>query len=342
MDFRRAKKYYRLSEAISASEANSVIVMSKDENCHFLVFESHSVLKYFIMKSCSGVLPKNYNEHVSGLQKPYFDIDAPGGTDLADLISSIKKSILSLFPYIKDTNIITYSSSDSEKTSYHIIVDDWYVNDGDENRAFCDTVLSRISQDSKYVDRCVYKKNQFIRLPFCTKNGKRPKVICDKQGNDPFLSGCITNIGYCAKIPIVLQRPTVKHHIPQQPESVEIFLGLLETNPGKLKEIMGSFTVLKVAEDNILCLKRIKASWCPICDRVHENDGAFICITSKNSGNFYCRRDPERKRLPVSLGEEQTSSSNPPCAEKTRSKIAPGLSGSMLFETVLEMLSPYT
>ena len=81
------------------------------------------------------------------IQKPYFDLDVHIGDPLKGkflnkedaclLKNEICKYILIEFPYIKEENIMVFTSHSEKKYSYHIIVDSWCVLDNEENKEFC-------------------------------------------------------------------------------------------------------------------------------------------------------------------------------------------------------------
>ena len=72
----------------------------------------------------------------------------------------------------------------------------------------------------------------------------------------------------------------------------------------------------QIEEERFLNLKRLQPSECPICDRVHENDGQYI-VFQNNRAILRCRRNKDRDAYVVIFEKEGLVREQPPYRRPT-------------------------
>tara|TARA_R110001592_G_scaffold18816_12_gene77787 strand:+ start:62424 stop:63632 length:1209 start_codon:yes stop_codon:yes gene_type:complete len=246
-------------------------------------------------------------------RKPYFDIDIDDlSFDFKSMIEQIKNRIIDMIG--KKIKIIVFDSSTETKLSFHIIVDDVYLQSYKELLTFYDKVDEKLSEENKkYMDRCVYKSVQQFRIvqshKFMKNNIKRlredlsyrfsvPKRIKTEIGKFNYLlaSSLVTNVSACRVLcgfqPVVEEKDLN-------------FSG--SANEGDIEDVMkmfykkysyGDFTFQECKEKNgnlLIVLRRLNPTYCDICKRIHESENPFITVTGDfRNVVFYCRRTDEK------------------------------------------------
>ncbi len=246
-------------------------------------------------------------------RKPYFDIDIDDlSFDFKSMIEQIKNTIIDMIG--KKIKIIVFDSSTETKLSFHIIVDDVYLQSYKELLTFYDKVDEKLSEENKkYMDRCVYKSVQQFRIvqshKFMKNNIKRlredlsyrfsvPKRIKTEIGKFNYLlaSSLVTNVSACRVLcgfqPVVEEKDLN-------------FSG--SANEGDIEDVMkmfyqkysyGDFSFQECKEKNgnlLIVLRRLNATYCDICKRIHESENPFITVTGDfRNVVFYCRRTDEK------------------------------------------------
>jgi hypothetical protein len=51
-----------------------------------------------------------------------------------------------------------------------------------------------------------------------------------------------------------------------------------------------AFELEKVAPGDIICLKRLRRSFCSVCERTHDNENCWLSVNKEKEIYFYCRR----------------------------------------------------
>jgi hypothetical protein len=273
-------------------------------------------------------------------QKPYFDLDIPfreissnEGLNFEDakiLVLQLVDAIRKVYDKIKYEDIMVFSSNSNnnvkdlisdyynktiipkttpKKISYHIIVDNWYLLNNEENEAFCNKILEYISKNKNFIDNKVYKKIQQFRL-YKSHKYKSDRVkeldpiskwICPiKPISDNHLfsmiigGSLITNTSYCSPLPsfkkvtIIYNEKIKNTNISDKKikEAIELYSkkeGYKSLNdkefPFKFQQCISIFIILK----------RLAPSMCKICNRIHESENPYLFI-KKNNVFFNCRR----------------------------------------------------
>jgi len=247
-------------------------------------------------------------------RKPYFDIDIDDlSFDFTSMIEQIKNTIIDMIG--KKIKILVFDSSTKTKLSFHIIVDDVYLQSYKELLTFYDKVEEKLSEkNKKYMDRSVYKSVQQFRISgsckFMKDNIKKlredlsyrfsiPKRIKTEIGKFNYLlaSSLITNVSSCRVLcgfqPIVEEKDLN-------------FSG--SANEGDIEDVMkmfyekysyGDFSFQECKEKNgnlLIVLRRLNPTYCELCKRVHESENPYITVTGDfRNVTFYCRRKDEKE-----------------------------------------------
>jgi len=211
--------------------------------------------------------------------------------------------------HINYDNIILTSSSGhisskKWKYSFHIIINNYLVNDNDDAIYFTACVYKNLSEDlQKYIDINVNKKIQNFRLLGCKKSASlRVKKICDEEGfnaklkNISYKDTIITNSDNCIVLPKInnIESP----HLPVKAindKYIDAAIQWVEknnlVNDHKIRCING----------NIISYNRINnIEKCRICNRVHDNDNSLyirVQLIKKNVISIieYCHRCTSNK-----------------------------------------------
>lgn len=202
-------------------------------------------------------------------------------------------------------------SNDDYKLSYHIVVNNHYHIDNEEAKAFYEKVKSNIKYFSEYIDHAVYSNFQQFRIVGCEKPGNnRPKlfrskfklgtktyehVFSDDEMLDIdrdmviFKESLVSFTSNCKMLPmfseIKKKNFTQNTNEITEEEANLAFSMLSDKHFYTIKDIT-----------NVIILKRLKPSYCVLCERIHQNENPFITIF-KDNVYFYCRRNIEGKRI---------------------------------------------
>lgn len=232
---------------------------------------------------------------------------------------------------IYDSNIEDVNA----KISYHVVINNYYHNNNLEAKAFYDHLMEKMSESQnafciKFIDRAVYSNVQQFRLVGCQKtnsgrikgfnenfifNGKtyehqyttKDSDFLDDIVDDPqdeefktsriLYESLVSNTISCQYLPSYYVEPErfngdlgeiTEYHIKAAFEMMNI----------SIEGSQHDFKFLSV-EGNIINLKRLRPSDCPLCDRVHEHENPYILIAYGHV-YWYCRRSGNGVKL--SLG----------------------------------------
>jgi len=232
-------------------------------------------------------------------QKPYFDIDIPRVEMEYDESLELIKTLINLITKrigCDPEDIFTFTSHGSNKLSYHIVIDRWFVPSYLHNKQLYDEIMNNFPEKwKKYID-CLYSKTQQFRVLGSHKitNPDRIKCIARKStwkshsqyNNDVWLASLITHTSDCKLISI---KPA---------EFRERKFTSLKTSYGtkQLRDIIedkleGNYD-LEQYQDGGYRLKRISRGLvCPICDRAHDVENASLYINFEGDVLFNCFRD---------------------------------------------------
>lgn len=256
-----------------------------------------------------------------------------------ELIESIISEFQNLgFRIDPKTNILLFSSNGKEKWSYHIIIDGFYCETHQDAGELFKKIVSRMtSKHLDWLDSSIYSANHCLRSLGSVKEGKtndglselRVKILekCWKfKGEEirfeysetprhekhelalEFERSFLTLVSNCYPIPSLVQRQIldgVQNKVEKQADDdvMDYAFRVFQSCYGNVCSYVGSM-------GNIIMMKRNYASGCPICDRVHENQNAFLYLRAVETENdviqkyeiyFDCRRSNGKK---IKIGEK--------------------------------------
>lgn len=271
-------------------------------------------------------------------QKIFFDIDFkldknPEINDpqffCEELISSLASALIDFMKerghdIVPEKDILIFSSHGEQVMSFHLILDNFMVENNIMNSFAAKEIIRRIPEKfHKIIDSSVYTSLRLFRLFMSKKWGsQRIKIFKDlwKLGdreiqykfpeirgcserekiaaefNDLFYRSCIGNTVYCSYIYIKLPEEILENRYQNENyESPEIPPEILKLSLDRIpKDILDVFRIdERRFNRNIIYLKRLKAAYCELCKREHEKDGALIKIGSGGAMRFVCWRDPK-------------------------------------------------
>lgn len=255
-------------------------------------------------------------------RKPYFDIDMDVGIEFDSVQEKeMFREIRKIFREIlgKQYTLLVFSSHIERKRSYHLVVDDFILQNYKECEVFYDRFTDKLSEKYKpYFDRCVYKTVQQFRIVGNHKFNKNNTKIFEKElsvgfkyparcreKNAKFLHllsvSLIYNNSYCQLLGGF------------SPPEEEKSLGFGAACEGDISDVLQNFFAVYSPDDFqysdckeqngnlLLVLRRLNPTFCKQCNRIHENENPFITVTGGYRNiTFYCRRKDEK--LGVSLG----------------------------------------
>lgn len=251
---------------------------------------------------------------------------------LSEVIKSLIKRMLSEFKIeLKlDNDLCIYSScgqDDDIKQSYHVILNNYCFENSDDTKTFCHLCISDIPSELRvYVDTEVYKSCQNFRIVFSSKHGsKRYKLPVMHF----LLGGIVVNhviangeriISDAHKFSLIVQESLItfcdgckvlKSSVPvRKVEDIRVDLDLINANLTKVveelstKHFSGNFPYKFTSiENGFVNFKRMKPAFCPICERSHENENAFIVFLG-TTAEFFCRRN-RCKKIIVNISQKK-------------------------------------
>ena len=231
----------------------------------------------------------------------------------------------------KDILIYQSHSDDYEKCSFHIVVHHYCHTDNHQALAFYKKIVEIMPEKySKYIDHSVYSSKQNFRLLGNQKIGSgRPKffqnpmryqgkyikhvydvnfkneIDLEKKVNleklECLKESLVSWVNDCEYLPSFQgeEERTKKRNYedlgdlsPETIKEAEKFIGSKDF-PFIVRDIKGS----------VISLKRLRPSFCEICNRVHENENPYMLVVENNL-YFCCRRNKNKKKL---LGEITTN-----------------------------------
>lgn len=234
-------------------------------------------------------------------QKPFFDIDIPKKGSLTEfqsleLVKYIQAGILKADKKIKIENIMTFSSHGSEKWSYHIIVDKFFVLNNWANKDFFEEVKSYVPTHLQNpMDESVYKGVQQLRMYGCQKIGSgRWKILAsqntwiNEEKEDRLKELRILQASLVAEntgCQILTRKVNEK---PQYDGPVR---GYNSEEIKKVKEVVEA-KFPKIFEfggenKNSLLFLRSNPSLCLIHNRIHEHQNVSVYIKSSSNKIWY-------------------------------------------------------
>jgi hypothetical protein len=240
-----------------------------------------------------------YYEVADGLsrQRPHFDIDLPASANIddLDLIGRLEDILREKLP---GGEILTYSSHDRRKKSYHIIVYGYWHANHLEAQAFYHQVLDEMpSSYREFIDHSVYSRRQQFRLPGCHKEGTKRIKARYVNGERIPINRSLFHRSLLSVIDEEEQHVEIEvNPLPVSAPIVDVRTEWIEKAFQKLaleRHDITAYRVLKI-QGSLVLLKRMHSSYCPVCDKVHEKENPYMVITPSFI-SWYCRRNDEGK-----------------------------------------------
>lgn len=301
---------YPLLKYLQDVNEKFIVCYSRDDGVR--LFAAYSSYLEFVSSIRSLPLDKwSFFEVILGEtnQKLYFDIDIEPGSEVNDeeLLDDIERGVENVMREygVEDTDIFIFDSNGDGKRSYHVILNGLCVENHEQNKYLASFVRERLRDEhKKYIDTCVYKSVQQLRLYGSSKvgTGRIKRLLRGKeldikftnrsreilQFNYIFQSSCVTETKRCSLIPISIVPRTV--NVMEMKDLDETMVEAI-TESKIFQDLMGIYNLHRVTENRMELIRKVSAH-CMICDRVHDNDNGFIIVNENNVANFHCWRRP--------------------------------------------------
>lgn len=241
-------------------------------------------------------------------QKPHFDIDnedasVPGDLVLQALVDALMRVSgqhgLALDPA---RDLAVYTSHGAGKQSYHLVVTTWAHKDHKQAKVFADAVFAECAPELRdrvgLLDRKVYNPLQQWRLLGSTKVKKRRTKketawtyhgrLLVPEERTPMEALARSLLGWtedCHPMPTMrVPEPTATQR-PLAPGTASDAWAALVEHPAFGKK--GAAVFKPSPQGAKVLLKRLRPSWCPVCDRTHDHQNAFLEVDN-NEIYFRC------------------------------------------------------
>lgn len=261
----------------------------------------------------------SHYELIEGQQQLYFDFDGKAsGTSLSqlqeklsetiDLIQVIDRIYSFLSYYNVRYVILIYSSSDTVKQSYHVVVKGIHFTD----HVDCGNVAKQVMSGVTGFDSTIYTSRRNLRMMGSRKrDGTRIKRFHSCYNFGYFLdtpeslpNSFVTNIDLTRSISLY----TNVNEMELRPKGwiteciwndIKIDTGLTLVN----RMFPNVFRKGKVGNNSIHLL-RLKPFHCPLCERTHNSDGAELILKRNGTYHLLCWRNEDKKLLQLDEKEE--------------------------------------
>ena len=263
--------------------ANKYVFQQSSLDIYYLVCDTvDEFFKYYSAKRpCSRMYFEVINDEFSP-QKFKLDIDGYiGTTEMKYVLKIIRKILRKLVK--EKPEILVYDIS----TSHHIVVANLSFSATSCEmlaNAVCEKVSKRYPTVASLIDTVVYKKLQMFRVEGSTKYAQhRWKYLANTKelsSLEDFKKGIISYVDEC-------------YHVEEE-KVVDVMLDIgtyypagrdPERKKSSNRGVIPREFVVRKTMGNLIVLDRIFPSFCNICKRVHDNDGAYIV-----GQRFFCRR----------------------------------------------------
>lgn len=284
----------------SPHKINIAIQSPETTGFSFQTFESYPEFKQW-HKSFQD---SSHYEIIQGRQNLYFDFD--GEISIDELTEAIKKRYEE---FKKPIRIDIYSSSDSTKKSYHVIVKGICFKDHTACGQVAKEVIALIGKSdwTSSFDSSVYSSKRNLRILGSRKlNSTRVKVHAGTSfqsddwkspfSNDQLFLSLASCVSYCHLVDYGSQQ--ISNRSDQSGSDCISATDALQL----VNDILPGVFTMREVRGRTLFLNRKKPAHCPVCERRHDSDNAMV---SQRSGKFFfvCMRDTSRS-FPLETDEE--------------------------------------
>lgn len=269
-------------------------------------------------------------------QKMRFDFDKKLTKNLSQCedecwrdVDDIIDAIIDLIPNFNlEKDLCIYISNSEKKFSCHIISPTYCHSDNEDAKAFRDKVFEKLTKKEvnpwsvereKELDGGIYNTTSFLRILGSTKERElRPKIflktfkykgreITHKYQIDvvdeklervvQMNESLITFTFNCNMLPLF------RGELVQKQKAIRIIddeialkcFEMLEDHPLFRNDC--PFEIYE-SKGSLICLTRLKPSYCNLCSRVHDGWGPYLTISQKGTVYFHCR-SAERDKAPI-------------------------------------------
>jgi len=238
-----------------------------------------------------------------------------------------------------ERDILVYTSHGETKRSYHIVIHHHCHSNHEQAKSFYKAVTGKMKvENAVYVDHSVYSSKQNFRLlgsqkilsyrpkKFCETYsfaGKEVKHLYDVDFLSPehkqlesFKISLLSWVSECEYLPSFQddseRERYIKHQIDMDygdlsdtsiEEAIQIMHRSLQAEGSKFP-----FAVREV-RGNIVSLRRLRPSWCYICERTHEHENPYLLIVGRDV-HFCCRRSGSKSYLLGTLTQSSPTRSS--------------------------------
>lgn len=249
-------------------------------------------------------------------------------------------------------DILIYTSHNQTKQSYHIIVNNYCHYNNEEAKALYKLVVAKFPEElmpyvKKTIDPKVYSPTQQFRILGSQKIGSgRVKVFAktftyqnqtyEHQYIEPaetpeyemilqLEESLLSSTSSCNILPSFLDPNNLGYNGQNgayaakyntedvtkdlAARAIQLLASLGGVTP-KDKRFPYQFLGIK---GGIISLKRLKASKCQLCNRVHENENPYLLVVGEGNNKtiyFHCRRAPAEKKLLIGYLDEKVDGTN--------------------------------
>ena len=219
------------------------------------------------------------------------------------------------------TDLLLFSSHGKTKRSYHVVVDNYYHTDHLEAGALCKLVLNQLPKDyHRWLDYRVYSKLQQFRMEGSQKIGSgRPKIlnlVWDYHGqkvvyrtrdtivNDYHLRQLIFEASLVSR-PRGAKLESLLEMVPEMTKKAHQIEGLwlTEQDGSNVLQLLADEAGVSTTDSRfpyklsqvtggLVLLKRIRPSYCRVCNREHENENPYMVVVGRYKDVYFnCRRN---------------------------------------------------
>ena len=328
--------YQNLEECLSNVTSKSAILsIEKDGYRNYIIFSNYIDMYTYVFSKKPH--DRNFHEIIPRNKacKLFFDIDIDADHDrvidqvcenllevtIKVLKDITKKTIVpeNFFFLINNNTSKEFNKQHCEnKQSIHIIFTEFNFSSMKVVKYIAEKVFNEMDEKLVvHVDKCVYKKNQSFRLPYCCKLGKpnatmlpitRMEILdttitynMDVSIQNLFIKGCLgSEIGTTVMIDI----PKTVKNLNTLNISLEVYNHCISELKKLYKETLNCFEITQ--KGDYIILKRRQKSPCVICENspVHESIDQYAFICKKKKGIYLmigCWRCNHCIKTPLSI-----------------------------------------
>jgi hypothetical protein len=229
-----------------------------------------------------------------------------GNRLIGKLIDSVREVFLTYDIKIEPPVDISFHTSHSFespiKYSAHLIFPNHCHFNYEEAKEFYRLVVEnggvtlKVAESYGALDGSIYASLKSFRMEGSTKGGKRPKTRTPLPYNGKiyklpiinnprdelslFRQSCITDCCSTIRIPVIIpEKKVFISNVTLPPETED-----------KIAKHIGDDFVVEEIKGGLIVLKRLRPSFCALCNREHEADNPYLTVKKNGEVYFHCRR----------------------------------------------------